>query len=99
MASDLEARLGATSVAQEQSRVIAERAQIVNEKAMRETQILQVAHKAIVVELKDEVAKIGILIQEQNQRTMLREQTMKEQQDRTMEQLSQWMQAEVDSMR
>ena len=36
VASDLEAKLGATSVAQEQSRVTTERAQIMSEKAMRE---------------------------------------------------------------
>ena len=41
VASDLEAKLGATSVAQEQSRVTAERAQMTSEKAMRELQMLQ----------------------------------------------------------
>ena len=43
VASDLKARLGATSVAQEQSRVTTERAQMLSEKAMRETQMLQIA--------------------------------------------------------
>ena len=62
MASDLEAKLGATSVAQEQSRVIAERAQIMSEKAMRELQMLQLTQQATAAELKDEVAKIEMYI-------------------------------------
>ena len=41
VASDLEAKLGATSVAQEQSRVTAEQAKMTSEKAMRELQMLQ----------------------------------------------------------
>ena len=81
VASDLKVRLGATSAAQEQSRVTIEGVQIVSEKAMRETQMLQVSQQATIVELKNEVAKIGICIQEQSQRTLLQEQTMKEQQD------------------
>ena len=64
VASDLKVRLGATSATQDQSRVIAERAQIVIEKAMRETQMLQIAQQATTVELKDEVTKIGLRIQE-----------------------------------
>ena len=87
MASDLKAKLGATSVAQEQLRIITERVQMVSEKAMRETQMLQIAQQAATVELKDEVTKIRICIQEQSERTLLQEQTRKEQQDRTMEQL------------
>ena len=71
---------------------------MVSEKAMRETQMLQIAQQATATELKDEVAKIGIRIQEQSKRTLLQEQTRKEQQEQTMEQLSQWMQAKVDSM-
>ena len=43
--------------------------------------------------------KIGFKIQEQAQRTLLQEQTMKEQQKQTTEQLSQKMQSEVDSMK
>ena len=97
MASDLEAKLGATSVAQEQSRVIAERAQMLSKKAMSETQMLQLTQQAVAAELKDEVAKIGLRIQEQSDRTLFQEQTRKEQQDRNTEQLSQRMQAEVDS--
>ena len=46
VASDLEAKLGTTSAAQEQSCVTAERAQIVSEKVMRETQMLQIAQQA-----------------------------------------------------
>ena len=49
-------------------------------------------------EVEDEVVKIGMRIQEQSNNTLFQEQTRKEQQDRTMEQLSQWMQAKVDSM-
>ena len=79
MASDLEVRLGATFAAQEQFCMIAEQAQIVSEKAMRETQMLQVAQQATAVELKNKVAKIGIRIQEQSKRTLLQEQTRKEQ--------------------
>ena len=75
VASDLEVRLGATSVAQEQSHITAERAQMFSEKAMRETQMLQIAQQATAAELKDEVAKIGICIQEQSERTLLQEQT------------------------
>ena len=62
VASDLEAKLGATSVAQEQLRVTAERAQIMSEKAMRELQMLQLTQQATAGELKDEVAKIGLRI-------------------------------------
>ena len=93
VASDLEAKLGATSVAQEQSRVTIERAQIMSEKAIREMQMLQLTQQATAVELKDEVAKIGMCIQKQSERTLLQEQTRKEQQDQTTEQLSQRMQA------
>ena len=49
--------------------------------------------------LKDEVTKIGVRIQEQSDKTLFQEQARKEQQDRTIEQLSQSMQAEVDSTR
>ena len=55
VASDLEAKLSATSVAQEQSWVTAERAQILSEKAMRETQMLQLMQQATAAELKEEV--------------------------------------------
>ena len=55
--------------------------------------------QATTAELKDEVTKIGMRIQEQSERTLLQEQIRKEQQDRTTEQLSQRMQAEVDSTR
>ena len=72
---------------------------MMSEKAMRETQMLQLTQQATAAELKDEVAKIGMRIQEQSEKTLLQEQTRKEQQDRTTEQLSQWMQAEVDSTR
>ena len=41
VATDLNAKLGATSVAQDQSHVTAERAQILSEKAMREMQMLR----------------------------------------------------------
>ena len=107
VASDLEAKLSATSVAQEQSRVTAERAQILSEKAMRETQMLQLTQQATAAELKEEVAMIGIRIQEQSDKTLFQEQARKEQPfrlpllppDRTTEQLSQRMQAEVDSTR
>ena len=81
MASDLEAKLGATSVAQEQSRVTAKRVQILSEKAMRETQMLQLKQQATAAELKDEVAKIGLRIQEQSDKTLFQEQARKEQQD------------------
>ena len=57
--SDLKAKLGATSVTQEQSRVTAEEAQMTSEKAMRELQMLQLTHQATTAELKEEVAKIG----------------------------------------
>ena len=97
MASDLKARLGATSVAQEQLHVTAERAQIMSEKAIREVHMLQLTQQTTAVELKNEIAKIGICIQEQSKRTLLQEQTRKEQQYRTTKQLSQGMQAEVDS--
>ena len=59
MASDLEAKLGATSVAQEQSRVTAERAQMTSKKGMRELQMLQVTQQTTAAELKEEVVKIG----------------------------------------
>ena len=99
MASDLEAKLGATSVAQEQLRVTAERAQMTSEKAMRELQMLQLTQQATTAELKEEVVKIGCCIQEQSDKTLFQDQTRKEQQERTTEQLSQRMQMEVDSTR
>ena len=43
VASDLEARLGAASVVQEQSRIIAEQAQRMSQQAIAETQSLQIA--------------------------------------------------------
>ena len=59
--------------------------------------MLQLTEQATAAKLKDEVAKIGMRIQEQSGKTLLQEQTSKEQQDRTTEQLSQWIQSEVDS--
>ena len=70
MASDLEAKLGATFVAQEQSRVTIERAQMTSEKAMRELQMLQLTQQVTAAELKEEVAKIGHRIQEQSDKTL-----------------------------
>ena len=75
VASDLEAKLGATSVAQEQSRVTAERAQMTSEKAMRELQMLQLTQQATAAKLKEEVAKIGRRIQEQSDKTLFQDQT------------------------
>ena len=66
---------------------------------MREMQMLQLTQQATAAELKDEVAKIGLHIQEQSEKTLFQEQTRKEQQEGTTEQLSQRMQAKVDSMR
>ena len=68
-----------------------------SEKAMRELQMLQLTQQATAAELKEEVAKIGCRIQEQSNKTLFQDQTRQEQQKRTMEQLSQRMQAEVDS--
>ena len=48
---------------------------------MRETQMLQLKQQAIATELKDEVAKIGLRIQEQSDKTLFQEQARKEQQD------------------
>ena len=70
-----------------------------SEKAMRELQMLQLTQQTTAAELKNEVAKIGLRIHEQSDKTLFQEQTRKEQQDRTTEQLSQKMQAEVDSTR
>ena len=65
----------ATSVAQEQSRVTAERAQMTSEKAMRELQMLQLTQQTTAAELKNEVAKIGLRIQEQSDKTLFQEQS------------------------
>ena len=70
-----------------------------SEKAMRELQILQLTQQTTTAELKEEVAKIGHRIQEQSNITLFQDQTRKEQQERTTEQLFQRMQAEVDSTR
>ena len=43
VASDLEARLGAASVVQEQSRITAEQAQRMSQQAIAETQSLQIS--------------------------------------------------------
>ena len=61
--------------------------------------MLQLTQQATAAELKEEVAKIGIRIQEQSDRTLFQEQSRREQQERTTEQLSQWMQTEVESTR
>ena len=73
--SDLEAKLGATSIAQEQSRVTAEHAQMTSEKAMRELQMLQLTQQTTAAKLKEEVTKIGRRIQEQSDKTLFQEQT------------------------
>ena len=70
-----------------------------SEKAMRELQMLQLTQQTTAAELKEEVAKIGRCIQEQSDITLFQDQTRKEQQERTTEQLPQRMQAEVDSTR
>ena len=72
---------------------------MMSEKAMRELQMLQLTQQTTATKLKSEVAKIGLRIQEQSDKTLFQEQERKEQQDRTTEQLSQRMQAEVDSTR
>ena len=46
-----------------------------------ETQMLQLTQQASAAELKDNVAKIGMRIQEQSKKTQLQELTRKEQQD------------------
>ena len=61
--------------------------------------MLQLTQQTTTAELKEEVAKIGCRIQEQSDLTLFQYQTRKEQQERTTEQLSQRMQAEVDSTR
>ena len=61
--------------------------------------MLQLTQQTTVAELKEEVVKIGRRIQEQSDITLFQDQTKKEQQERTTEQLSQRMQAEVDSTR
>ena len=61
--------------------------------------MLQLTQQTTVAELKAEVGKIGRRIQEQSDVTLFQDQTRKEQQERTTEQLSQRMQAEVDSTR
>ena len=59
--------------------------------------MLQLMQQATAIELKDEVVKIGLRIQEQSDKTLFQEQARKEQLNQTTEQLSQRMQAEVDS--
>ena len=61
--------------------------------------MLQLTQQATAAELKEEVAKIGIRIQEQSDRTLFQEQSRREQQEQTTEQLSQRMQTEVESTR
>ena len=78
MASDLEARLGAASVVQEQPRMTTEQAQRMSQQALEETQSLQVAQQKTATELREEVMKIGFKIQEQAQQTLLQEQMAKE---------------------
>ena len=63
---------------QEQSRITAEQVQRMSQKAIEETQALQYAQQKTAEELKDEVMKIGFKIQEQAQRTLLQEQSVKE---------------------
>ena len=71
VASELEARLGATCVAQEESQAIAKRVQFVSEQAIKETKMLPAMQQATAAELKQQVSEIGLQIQEQSQRTLL----------------------------
>ena len=68
-----------------------------SQQAVEKTQSLQVAQQKTAAKLREEVMKIGFKIQEQAQRTLLREQTVKEQQKQATEQLSRKVQEEVDS--
>ena len=48
---------------------------------MQETKALHVVQQALATEIKEEVTKIGLQIQEQSQKTLLQEQIVKEQED------------------
>ena len=50
---------------QEQSRVIAERAQQIGEQALQETRQLQLTQQSVAAELKRSVMEIGLKIEEQ----------------------------------
>ena len=60
VAIELEARLGTASMAQEQSRVIAERAQVISQQAMQETKALHVVQQVMATKIKEGVAQIGL---------------------------------------
>ena len=77
MASELEMRIGEQSAMQEQSRMMAERAQQIGEQALQETRQLQLTQQLAAAELKRSVMKIGLKIQEQADKTLLQEQTAK----------------------
>ena len=91
VASELEVRIGEQSVAQEQSRETAKRAQKISEQAMKETKELQLTQQTTIAEIKRYVLEIGFKIQEQAERTLLQERTSKEAQERATKQLSQCM--------
>ena len=75
---ELEVRIGEQSVVHQQSWAIAERAQMINEQAMKETKELQLVQQATAAEIKQYVADIGVKIQEQVERTLLQDRTSKE---------------------
>ena len=97
VASALEMRIGKQSVMQEQLRMTAERAQQIGEQALQETRRLQVTQQSAAAELKRSVMEIGLKIQEQADKTLLQEQTVKAEQEKAKEQLSQQMREKMDS--
>ena len=97
VASELELRIGKQSAMQEQSKLMAERAQQIGEQALQETRQLQVTQQSAAAELKRSVMEIGLKIQEQADKTLLQEQTVKAEQEKAKEQLSQQMREKMDS--
>ena len=87
VASELEMRIGKQSVMQEQLRMTAKRAQQIGEQALQETRQLQVTQQSAATELKRLVVEIGLKIQEQADKTLLQEQTVKAEQEKAKAQL------------
>ena len=66
----------------------AERVQQIGKQTLQETRQLQLTQQSAAAELKCSVMEIGLKIQEQADKTLLQEQTVKAEQEKAKEQLS-----------
>ena len=69
--SDLEARVGATKVSQEQGKTMAEHAQWTSEQVIQEAKTLQATQQATTEELWQKVEEMAQKVREQSSQTLL----------------------------